>query len=227
MRRGRTPLSVGATAPRLAQRRRLSQLDLALEAGVSARHLSFVETGRSRPSEQMVLHLAEQLDVPLRERNALLLAGRLRARPTPQRGLDEPELDAVKDALDRVAAPATSRSRPSWSTAVEHGRRQRAASRCSPRASRRELLEPPVNVLRLSLHPDGHGAAHREPRRVARAPARPASSRQADATGDPELEALLRRAAALPAARGGEDGRAADEVVVPLRLRAGDASSRS
>src|ERR1700712_3324515 len=82
-------------------RRRLSQLDLALEAGVSARHLSFVETGRSRPSEQMVLHLAEQLDVPLRERNRLLLAA---GYPPvfPQRTRYEPELAPIKQALDQL-----------------------------------------------------------------------------------------------------------------------------
>src|SRR3954468_23601119 len=82
-------------------RRRLSQLDLALEAGVSARHLSFLETGRSRPSEQMVLHLAERLDVPLRERNRLLLPA---AYPpvSAQRGLDEPELAPIRTALGRL-----------------------------------------------------------------------------------------------------------------------------
>src|SRR3954467_5067961 len=82
-------------------KRRLSQLDLALEAGVSTRHLSFVETGRSRPSEQMVLHLAEQLEVPLRERNRLLLAAGY-APVYPQRTLQEPELAPVKQALDQL-----------------------------------------------------------------------------------------------------------------------------
>jgi transcriptional regulator with XRE-family HTH domain len=83
------------------QRRRLSQLDLAIAANVSSRHLSFVETGRSRPTSEMILHLAEHLDVPLRDRNALLLAGGF-APAYPERGLAEPELHAVKNALKRV-----------------------------------------------------------------------------------------------------------------------------
>src|SRR5581483_6294836 len=82
-------------------RRRLSQLELALEAGVSARHLSFVETGRSRPSAEMVLHLAEQLEVPLRERNQLLLAAGYAPR-YGARSLDDPEMVAIRDALGRV-----------------------------------------------------------------------------------------------------------------------------
>src|SRR5262249_37446255 len=83
------------------QRRRLSQLDLAIAANVSSRHLSFVETGRSKPTSEMILHLAEHLDVPLRDRTALLLAGGY-APAYPERGLDEPELKAVQQALGRV-----------------------------------------------------------------------------------------------------------------------------
>src|SRR5215207_13179 len=83
------------------QRRRLSQLDLALEARVSARHVSFIETGRARPSAEMVIHLAEQLDVPLRDRNQLLLAAG-HAPAYGQRGLDEPDMEPVREALDRV-----------------------------------------------------------------------------------------------------------------------------
>src|SRR3954453_11880444 len=82
-------------------RRRLSQLDLALDAGVAARHLSFLETGRSRPSERMLLHLAEKLDVPLRERNRLLLAAGY-APVYSQHDLYEPELTPVRSALDEL-----------------------------------------------------------------------------------------------------------------------------
>src|SRR3954447_22021453 len=80
------------------QRRRMSQLDLALEAGVSARHVSFVETGRSRPSAEMVVQLAEHLEVPLRDRNALLLAAGY-AAAYAQRDLDEPEMGPVREAI--------------------------------------------------------------------------------------------------------------------------------
>src|SRR5215203_6416760 len=83
------------------QRRRLSQLDLALEAGVSARHVSFVETGRARPSPEMVLHLAEQLDVPLRDRNGLLMAAGY-APVYEERDLEAPDMQPVRTALDLV-----------------------------------------------------------------------------------------------------------------------------
>ena len=98
------------------QRRRLSQLDLALEAGVSTRHLSFVETGRAARAAEMVLHLAEQLDVPLRERNRLLLAAGY-APVYEERALDEPEMQPVRDAIDSSCSTATSRIRRSSSTA--------------------------------------------------------------------------------------------------------------
>src|SRR6476619_1987587 len=102
------PMTVTSPAPRVGDllrdwrtRRRLSQLDLAIEAEVSARHLSFVETGRSRPSRELVLHLAEHLDVPLRERNGLLLAAGYAPtyRSTP---LDADEMAPVRGALDKI-----------------------------------------------------------------------------------------------------------------------------
>jgi transcriptional regulator with XRE-family HTH domain len=102
-------------------RRRLSQMDLALDAGISTRHLSFVETGRSRPSPEMVMTLAERLEVPLRERNHLLLA----AGYAPQyasRSLDDPELAPIRDALGHVLTghepgPSTTTGRSSPPTA--------------------------------------------------------------------------------------------------------------
>ena len=135
-------------------RRRLSQLDLALEADVSTRHLSFVETGRSRPSEQMVLHLAEQLDVPLRERNRMLLAAGLRAgllAAHARRARAGADQGRARPAARRPRAVPGDRGRPR----VEPRRRQRARSRCSPQGVAPHLLEPPVNVLRLALHPEG------------------------------------------------------------------------
>src|SRR5437660_12741406 len=91
------PRAVGGLLRQWRQRRRLSQLDLAVEAEVSPRHLSFVETGRSRPSRELVLHLAEHLDVPLRERNSLLLAAGY-APLYGQRSLEAEEMGPVRDA---------------------------------------------------------------------------------------------------------------------------------
>src|SRR5437667_5493360 len=93
--------SVGPLLREWRKRRRLTQLELALDAGISARHLSFVETGRSKPSPEMVLLLAEQLEVPFRERNQLLLAAG-HAPAFAERPLDDPELAPVREALDRI-----------------------------------------------------------------------------------------------------------------------------
>src|SRR3954464_4647451 len=98
-----TTSNVGGLLKDWRRRRRLSQLDLAVEADVSARHLSFVETGRSRPSRELLLHLAEHLDVPLRERNALLLAAGF-APVSPESSLDADALAPVRSALDKILA---------------------------------------------------------------------------------------------------------------------------
>ena len=124
------------------QRRRLSQLDLALEAGISTRHLSFVETGRSKPSPEMVVHLAEQLQVPLRERNQLLLA----AGYAPQyaaRSLEDPEMAPIRDALGRVLAghepyPAIAVDR-GWNLVASNAALGPLLDGAAP-----ELLQPPV-----------------------------------------------------------------------------------
>jgi transcriptional regulator with XRE-family HTH domain len=148
---GRRP--VGELLREWRERRRLSQLDLAIQADISARHLSFVETGRSRPTPAMILRLTEQLAVPLRERNVLLLAGGY-APAYPQYGLDAPELDNVRAALRQVLAghepyPAVVVDRW-WDMQDANSGIAMLAGGCAP-----ALLEPPVNVLRLSLHPDG------------------------------------------------------------------------
>src|SRR5580704_5011728 len=95
------PAHAGDLLRQWRQRRHLSQLDLAIEAGVSSRHLSFVETGRSRPTSEMILRLAGHLDIPLRETNKLLLAGGY-APAYPEHALAAPELDSVKQALAAV-----------------------------------------------------------------------------------------------------------------------------
>jgi transcriptional regulator with XRE-family HTH domain len=144
---------VGALLRDWRQRRRLSQLDLALEAGISTRHLSFVETGRSRPSPEMVLHLAEQLEVPLRERNQLLLAAGYAPR-YGARSLDAPEMAPMRDALGRVLAghepyPAIAVDR-GWNLVASNASLAPLLEGVAP-----ELLQPPANCMRLALHPDG------------------------------------------------------------------------
>jgi transcriptional regulator with XRE-family HTH domain len=145
--------SVGRQLREWRERRRLSQLELASTAGVSPRHLSFVETGRSRPTSTMILRLAEHLDVPLRERNRLLLAGGF-APAHPERSLGEPSMSAVHDALERLLEAHA----PFPALVVDRGWDLVSANDpvyallAGVPAS---LLEPPVNVIRLTLHEDG------------------------------------------------------------------------
>jgi transcriptional regulator with XRE-family HTH domain len=144
---------VGALLRDWRQRRRMSQMELALEAGVSTRHLSFVETGRSRPSAEMVLHLAERLEVPLRERNELLLAAGF-APQYSARDFDDPALCEVRDAVSRVLAahepyPAIAVDRY-WNLIASNEALGPFLEGVAP-----ELLVPPVNTIRLALHPDG------------------------------------------------------------------------
>jgi transcriptional regulator with XRE-family HTH domain len=148
------PIGVGDLLRDWRQRRRLSQLDLSNEAAVSARHLSFVETGRSKPSRELVLHLAEHLDVPLRERNSLLMAAGF-APVYRERSLDDDEMDPVRGALDMILAghepyPSVIVDRV-WNLVTANT----AALSLFTVGVAPELLEPPVNVLRLGLHPDG------------------------------------------------------------------------
>ena len=219
-----TPLArpdVGGLLREWRQRRRFSQLDLALAADVSARHLSFIETGRARPSAEMVVHLAEQLDVPLRDRNQLLLAAGY-APAYGQRGLDEPEMGPVRDALEAVLRghepyPAVAVDRH-WGMVAANGALALLTEGVAP-----QLLEPPVNVLRLGLHPEGLA-----PRIVNlgewRAHLLDRLGRQAVVSGDRALAALHEELASYP---GGEPqpshDLAAGEIAVPLRLRHGDA----
>jgi transcriptional regulator with XRE-family HTH domain len=137
-------------------RRRMSQLDLASDAGVSSRHLSFVETGRSRPSREMVLHLAEHLDVPLRARNALLIAAGY-APTYHATDLDATEMQTVRAAIGRVLEghepfPAILVDRR-WELVAANNAAALLTDGVKP-----ELLDPPCNVLRASLHPDGLGS---------------------------------------------------------------------
>ena len=200
-------------------RRRLSQLELALEADVSSRHLSFVETGRSRPSAEMVLHLAERLDVPLRERNDLLLAAGY-APAYGQRALDAPEMRPVRDAIEQVV----SGHEPYPALVVDRHWDLVSANRALAslvEGAAAHLLEPPVNVLRLCLHPEGVA-----PRIINlpywRARVLERLRRDAFVTGDPALNALHDELASYPGGDPQPLGRPFGEVVLPLRVRYGN-----
>lgn len=148
-----TPQPFGDHLRQWRQRRRLSQLELAQHADISTRHLSFVETGRSSPSREMVLRLSERLDIPLRERNALLVAAGY-APMYRQHAFDDPALRPARQAVERVLKghepyPALALDRH-WNLVAANATVPLLLARAAP-----ALLQAPVNVLRLSLHPQG------------------------------------------------------------------------
>ncbi|PPK96111.1 transcriptional regulator with XRE-family HTH domain [Kineococcus xinjiangensis] len=196
------------------ERRHLSQLGLSAATGVSTRHLSCVETGRSRPTAEMVLRLCEALAVPLRERNAILLAaGHAPAHPDSPLHSERlrPCLEAVRALLDAHAPFPALLVDAEW-TLVDANR----AVAVLVEAAAPALLEPPVNVLRLSLHPDGL-APHIGNLPEWRSHLLHRLARQAQATASPVLAQLLAELRAYP---GGEAEPPAGSVVVPLRMRA-------
>jgi len=199
------------------QHRRLSQLDLAQEAGISTRHLSYVETGRAAPSREMVLRLVERLDVPLRERNGLLTAAGY-APMYHQRALDDPALEAARRAVDLVLKG----HEPYPALAVDRHWNQVAHNALVPlliAGAEPALLKHPLNVLRLSLHPDGMA------KRIVnlaqwRAHLLERLAQQIATTGDPVLKALRIELAAYPVADPGPTPSSdLAGVVVPLQLR--------
>lgn len=176
--------------------RRLSQLDLATGAEISTRHLSFVESGRSQPSRDMILHLAEYLDLPLRERNALLGAAGF-APAFKERPLDDPALASARHTIDLLLKglepyPALAVDRY-WQLVASNQATLRLLGGVLP-----ELLQPPINVLRLSLHPAGLAPRIRNLGQW-RAHLLHRLRQQIDASHDPQLIALLRELQALPA----------------------------
>ncbi|MEU6592482.1 helix-turn-helix transcriptional regulator [Streptomyces sp. NPDC046881] len=148
-----TGQGVGPLLRAWRERHRISQLELALRADSSARHISFVETGRSRPSEEMVLRLAEQLQVPVRERNALLLAAGYAPR-YPETPLDDPALDGLRDGIERLIRGYE----PYPALVVDAGYTVVAANRGIAMLLEgvpEELTAPAPNAMRLTLHPEG------------------------------------------------------------------------
>ncbi len=214
--------SPGALLREWRVRRRLSQLDLASEAEISQRHLSFVESGRAKPSREMVLHLADQLDIPLRERNHLLLAAGFAPR-YGERKLDDPSLAAARQAVSLVLKghepnPAIALDRHWHMVDANAAIAPLLADIADPK-----LLQPPVNVLRLSLHP--HGLAPRIANLFEwRNHLIERLKRQLDATGDPVLAELEQELLSYPS--GPRTQRAQDANIAaiahPLKLRVGN-----
>jgi transcriptional regulator with XRE-family HTH domain len=212
------PPGVGPLLRDWRRRRRLSQLELASEATVSARHLSFVETGRARPSRELVLHLAEHLDVPLRERNSLLLAAGYAPgfRQTP---LEADEMAPVREALDTILAG----HRPFPAVVVDRGwdlvTANEPAMEILTGGVAGDLLAPPANALRISLHPQGLAprivnfgpwAAHLVDR----------LRREADLYGDPDLADLHDELCGYPGVAGSAvPPPVVSQLFMPLVLR--------
>ncbi|MGM1075011.1 helix-turn-helix domain-containing protein [Streptomyces sp. H28] len=151
-----SPSAAGGAGPLLRawrEQRRVSQLELALRAGSSARHISFVETGRARPSEEMVLRLAEHLDVPVRERNALLLAAGYAPR-FPETPLDDPALGALREGIEQLIGGFEP-----YPALVVNALYDVVAANSAVLelidGVPQDLLEPPLNTMRLTLHPRG------------------------------------------------------------------------
>src|SRR2546421_1869914 len=206
------------------RRRRLSQLDVSSRAAISTRHLSFLETGRARPSREMVLHLAEELEIPLRERNRLLVAAGF-APIYRETALDAPEMAAIRETLEQLLAG----HEPFPAVIVDRGWNLVLANTSTAvliEGLAGELVAPPLNVLRASLHPDGLAPrilnfAEWSGHLLSRL------RREVTVTGDPELAALYDELSTYPGVSTSEHahglGGEPPAVVVPLRIRAGDA----
>jgi len=212
---------VGSLLRQWRERRRVTQLELALDAGISARHLSFVETGRSKPGREMLLRVLERLKVPFREQNRILLAAG-HAPAYPERSLDNPDLAPVREALDVILSghepyPAVAVDRV-WNLVAANSAMFALtdAVNIDP-----ELLGPPLNIMRVGLHPRGLGSlfvnlgdwhAHWLKR----------LERQLAATGDEQLASLIEEIAGYPVPEPTHDPQAevgAAEMLGPVRVR--------
>ena len=216
---GRNGHGLGPLLQGWRKRRGLTQFDLAAAAGVSTRHLSFLETGRARPSRELVLHLAGHLDVPLRERNRLLLAAGF-APTFPETPIDAPEMDGVREAIDLLMElhdpfPALV-TNPGFDVVAANHAYRMITEDVAP-----HLLEAPVNMMRIALHPDGLIA-----RVINRAEFRThllgRVHRRHLRTGDGEVAALYDEVAAYPLPGpppGVEASPPASPVLFPVRIR--------
>ncbi|OHD09123.1 helix-turn-helix domain-containing protein [Sphingopyxis sp. RIFCSPHIGHO2_12_FULL_65_19] len=209
------PAPLGEQLREWRVRRRMSQMDLALDSEISTRHLSFIETGRSRPSAAMLQRIADCLEVPHRARNALLLAGGY-APDFQERALDSEEMAGMKAIVEHVLKghepyPAIAVDRH-WNMIAANDAVELLIRLAAP-----ELFEPPVNVLRVALHPRGlapHIVNHAE----WRAHLLERLDHQVDASADAGLIALREELAAYPASADAHHGSAANGIAVPLIL---------
>ena len=216
-------LQIGEHLRKWRQRRRMSQLSLALDAEISTRHLSFLETGRSAPSREMVQKLSEQMGIPLRERNVLLIAAGF-APVFPERSLNDPQLKQAREAIEIVMNgqkpyPAFALDRH-WNMVASNGALPQIYNGVLP-----ELLAPPVNVMRLSLHPQGlarhivnlsEWGSHLKLR----------LSQQIDVTADSVLIELLKELDGYEKFHRSKSNSSNDaqteDAMIPIRLKLGD-----
>lgn len=206
--------AIGPLLREWRNRRKISQLDLSIDADISSRHLSFVETGRSKPSRDMVLRLADRLEIPLRERNQLMLAAGFAPAYT-RLDLDDAGMSPIKAAIEQVLTAYE----PFPALVVDRGWHLVAANASLPMLLAGlpdELLAPPVNVLRASLHPDGLAP------RIAnlaewRGHVLERLGREIAVTASEELRELYDELAAYPG--GTEPGAPEGQIAVPMRVR--------
>lgn len=211
-----THAPIGQLVKAWREQRRMSQLELASEARISQKHLSFIESGRSAPSRDMIVHLSDHLDVPLRERNALLLSAGF-APIYRERAINDPALVRARATVEQILKahepfPALAVDR-NWNMIAGNTAALTLAGAAAP-----ELLKPPVNVMRLSLHPKGLAPLivnlaewrHHLIERM---------RRQARLTRDPGIEALLKEVEAYSAPSEKLAALPDDDIAIPLRLR--------
>ena len=210
----KSQLDIGEHVKEWRKRRRVTQLEVALAAGVSTRHLSFIETGRAVPSRQMVLHLAEYFRVPIRERNMMLVSAGY-APMFMERSLEDPALAAVQHAISLILE----RHKPYPAFALDRHWNVVASNRALPvlyEGIAPHLLQPPINVMRLSLHPEGM-STRIENLPEWRAHALHRVQEHLDLSADPVLLGLHRELLSYPAPP--QETTRAYDVFVPYRVQ--------
>lgn len=207
--------TVGSLLKLWRERRRKSQLDLSLDAEISTRHLSFVETGRAKPSREMILLLAENLEIPLRERNKILINGSY-APHFSEKSFEDVSLKSAREAVELILKG----HEPFPALAIDRHWNMVAANKTVPlllEGIPEKLLAPPINVLRLSLHPEGLA-----PRIVNleqwRTHLLQRLKKQAEDTADFELEELLNELSGYKSKGKSKNIESEQQIVIPLKL---------